>query len=47
MAQTDEFSEFEADEATFDAMLEQAEPAWLASREVGCRDDLFYGNEKE
>jgi hypothetical protein len=29
MAESDEFAEFETDEATFDAMLEQAEPAEL------------------
>lgn len=29
MADSDEFAEFETDEATFDAMLERAEPAEL------------------
>lgn len=29
MADSDEFAEFETDEATFDAMLEEAEPAQL------------------
>lgn len=32
MAESDEFAEFETDEATFDAMLEQAEPAELVPR---------------
>lgn len=34
MPEDDEFAEFETDEATFDAMLEQAEPAELVAPPV-------------
>lgn len=32
MVENDEFAEFETDEATFDAMLEQAKPVELVPR---------------
>jgi hypothetical protein len=39
MAEGDEFAEFETDAATFDAMLEQTEPAELVPLDQEQRDD--------
>ncbi|MGH3864882.1 MAG: hypothetical protein ACRDQ4_01875 [Pseudonocardiaceae bacterium] len=47
MAKSDGFAEFETDEATFNAMLEQAEPAELVPRPAfvtmwGARDAITF-----